>query len=50
MVVLSGNVALLSDTIHNFGNAATAVPLWVTFALARLTRRRIAALLVATVR
>lgn len=28
VVVLSGSVALLSDTIHNFGDAATAVPLW----------------------
>ena len=34
--LLSGSVALLSDTIHNFGDAATAVPLWLAFALARL--------------
>jgi divalent metal cation (Fe/Co/Zn/Cd) transporter len=27
---------LLSDTIHNFGDAMTAVPLWIAFALARL--------------
>jgi cation diffusion facilitator family transporter len=41
VVVLSGSVALLSDTIHNFGDAVTAVPLWVAFALARLgTSRR----------
>jgi cation diffusion facilitator family transporter len=41
VVVLSGSVALLSDTIHNFGDAATAVPLWIAFALARLgTSRR----------
>lgn len=36
VVALSGSVALLSDTIHNFGDAATAVPLWIAFALARL--------------
>src|SRR5215213_5053484 len=36
VVVLSGSIALLSDTIHNFGDAATAVPLWIAFALTRL--------------
>src|SRR5215216_2799966 len=41
VVILSGSVALLSDTIHNFADAATAVPLWIAFALARLgTSRR----------
>ena len=41
VVVLSGSVALLSDTIHNFGDAATAAPLWIAFALTRLgTSRR----------
>src|SRR5215212_9080748 len=41
VVLLSGSVALLSDTIHNFGDAATAVPLWLAFALTRLgTSRR----------
>jgi cation diffusion facilitator family transporter len=41
VVWLSGSVALLADTIHNFGDAATAIPLWIAFALARLkpTRR-----------
>jgi cation diffusion facilitator family transporter len=34
VVALSGSVALLADTIHNFGDAATALPLWVAFALA----------------
>ena len=33
VVMLSGSVALLSDTIHNFGEAATAIPLWIAFAL-----------------
>jgi cation diffusion facilitator family transporter len=35
VVVLSGSIALLADTIHNFGDAATALPLWVAFVLAR---------------
>lgn len=41
VVWLSGSVALLADTIHNFGDAATAIPLWIAFAFARLrpTRR-----------
>src|SRR5215212_3147873 len=40
VVVLSGSVALLSDTIHNFGEALTALPLWVAFALSRLGASR----------
>lgn len=36
VVWFSGSVALLADTIHNFGDAATAIPLWVAFRLARL--------------
>jgi cation diffusion facilitator family transporter len=35
VVRFSGSVALLADTIHNFGDAATALPLWVAFVLAR---------------
>jgi cation diffusion facilitator family transporter len=35
VVFLSNSVALMADTIHNFGDAATAVPLSVAFALAR---------------
>jgi hypothetical protein len=31
--VLSGSVALLADLIHNFGDAATAFPLAIAFAL-----------------
>lgn len=31
--VLSGSVALLADLIHNFGDAATAIPVGVAFAL-----------------
>ena len=40
VVLLSGSVALLSDTIHNFGDAATAVPLGIAFALTRLGASR----------
>ena len=35
IVMFSGSVALLADTIHNIGDAATAVPLWIAFRLAR---------------
>lgn len=35
LVVLTGSVALLSDTIHNASDALTALPLWVAFTLAR---------------
>ena len=35
IVFLSSSVALLADTIHNFGDAATAIPLWVAFRFAR---------------
>ncbi|MDP6665817.1 MAG: cation diffusion facilitator family transporter [Dehalococcoidia bacterium] len=35
IVFMSGSVALLSDTVHNFGDASTAVPLWIAFALMR---------------
>jgi len=35
VTALSGSVALLADTVHNLGDALTAVPLWIAFALAR---------------
>jgi cation diffusion facilitator family transporter len=35
VVAASGSVALLADTIHNFSDALTAVPLWIAFALGR---------------
>jgi len=40
VVWLSGSVALFADTIHNFGDAATALPLGVAFLLARRPRSR----------
>lgn len=33
MVWLTGSVALLADTIHNLGDALTAIPLWIAFRL-----------------
>lgn len=35
VVLISGSVALLGDTLHNFADALTAVPLLVAFTLAR---------------
>jgi cation diffusion facilitator family transporter len=35
IVFISGSAALLADTIHNFSDALTAVPLWVAFLLGR---------------
>ena len=41
VVALSGSVALFADTVHNFSDALTAVPLWIAFAvsLRSATRR-----------
>ena len=35
VVAISGSVALLADTIHNFSDALTAVPLWIAFIVGR---------------
>ncbi|MBI4315363.1 MAG: cation transporter [Chloroflexi bacterium] len=35
IAVAGGSAGLLADTIHNFADAFTAVPLWIAFALAR---------------
>src|SRR5918997_1310324 len=40
IVLLSDSTALLADTIHNFGDAATSLPLWFAFALQRRARSR----------
>src|SRR5215218_9825161 len=40
IVLISGSVGLLADTIHNFGDAATSLPLWVAFALVRRGQTR----------
>lgn len=40
VVALSGSVALFADTVHNFSDALTAVPLWIAFALGRRAATR----------
>jgi cation diffusion facilitator family transporter len=35
VILVSGSVALLADTIHNFSDALTAIPLFIAFRLAR---------------
>src|SRR5438094_434664 len=35
VVLVSGSVALLADTIHNFADGLTAIPLLIAFRLAR---------------
>jgi len=40
VVYFTGSIALLADTIHNFSDALTAVPLWVAFVLGRRAASR----------
>ena len=40
VVLVSNSVALLADTVHNFSDALTAVPLWIAFILARRAASR----------
>ena len=40
LVVITGSVALLSDTLHNATGALTAIPLWIAFSLGRRNVRR----------
>jgi cation diffusion facilitator family transporter len=40
----SGSIALLADLIHNFGDAATAIPLGIAFALRSARAERVAGL------
>lgn len=35
IVLISGSVGLLADTIHNFADAGTSIPLWIAFALTK---------------
>ena len=44
--VTTGSVALLADLIHNFGDAATAIPLGVAFLLRSARAERVAGLFV----
>ena len=47
--VASGSIALLADLIHNFGDAATAIPLGIAFALRSPRAERGAGLFVVAV-
>ncbi|WP_373284513.1 cation diffusion facilitator family transporter [Cnuibacter physcomitrellae] len=40
IVAFTGSIALLADTIHNFADALTAVPLWIAFMLGRRVATR----------
>jgi cation diffusion facilitator family transporter len=40
IVVVSGSVGLLADTIHNFADASTALPLWLAFSIGRRAATR----------
>ncbi len=40
VVLISGSVALFADTVHNFSDALTAVPLWIAFVLGRRAATR----------
>ena len=40
IVTVSGSVALLADTLHNFSDALTAIPLWLAFNLSRRSSNR----------
>jgi cation diffusion facilitator family transporter len=40
IVTISGSVALMADTIHNFSDALTAIPLGLAFWLSRRARNR----------
>jgi cation diffusion facilitator family transporter len=40
VVLFSGSVALFADTVHNFSDALTAVPLWIAFILGRRVASR----------
>ncbi|WP_200938809.1 cation diffusion facilitator family transporter [Modestobacter sp. Leaf380] len=40
VVWATGSVALLADTVHNFSDALTAVPLWIAFLLGRRAASR----------
>lgn len=40
VVLVSGSVALLADTVHNLSDALTAVPLWIAFVIGRRAANR----------
>ena len=38
IVIYTQSVALMADTIHNFSDAFTSIPLWIAFSLSRRKR------------
>lgn len=40
ILLISGSIALAADTIHNFSDALTAIPLWIAFVLGRRAATR----------
>lgn len=40
IVAVTGSVALLADTIHNFSDALTSIPLWIAFIIGRRAANR----------
>ncbi len=40
VVAFTGSAALLADTIHNFADASTAIPLWIAFSVGRRAASR----------
>lgn len=40
IVAVTGSVALLADTIHNFSDALTSIPLWIAFLIGRRAANR----------
>lgn len=40
VVLYTGSTALLADTIHNFSDALTSIPLWIAFVLSRRAANR----------
>src|SRR5215218_991046 len=40
VVLVSGSVALLADTVHNLSDALTALPLWIAFVVGRRAANR----------
>ena len=40
LVYVTNSVALLADTIHNFGDALTSIPLWIAFVVGRRAATR----------
>lgn len=40
ITIISGSTGLLADTIHNFSDALTAIPLWLAFAISQRQANR----------